>query len=236
LPRTPQRDPQNLCLQGKLMALTLRLAWCPLKDEYGTTSVRVTSISRECDFWTKHRMQIRFGQQTRGKEWWTINNPKQKLVRYMLKALQQKPESGAILAHLKLPGWQSAPRMFQRKSRERQDQQYDASDQETKHGSNKEVATSEPAKTQDESEATDARSCPAWWSSSTHERSQEDRYMTSGCGDVWSKQVTGWKSMKRQYILLGGDKAGANTVDPNSNASKLKPVLGTVGEFSTIDQ
>ena len=25
-PRTPQRDPQNLCLQGKLMALTLRLA------------------------------------------------------------------------------------------------------------------------------------------------------------------------------------------------------------------
>ena len=24
--RTPQRDPQNLCLQGKLMALTLRLA------------------------------------------------------------------------------------------------------------------------------------------------------------------------------------------------------------------
>ena len=26
LPRTPQRDPQNLCLQGKLMALTLHLA------------------------------------------------------------------------------------------------------------------------------------------------------------------------------------------------------------------
>ena len=85
--------------------------WCPLQDEYGTTSVRITSISRACDFWTKHRMQIKFGQQTRGQEWWTINNPKQKLVRYMLKALQQKPESGAILAHLKLPGWQSCGRV-----------------------------------------------------------------------------------------------------------------------------
>ena len=26
VPRTPQRDPQNLCLQGKWMPLTLRLA------------------------------------------------------------------------------------------------------------------------------------------------------------------------------------------------------------------
>ena len=28
--------------------------------------------------------------------------------------------------------------------------------------------------------------------------------------------------MKHQYILLGGDKPGANAVDPNSNVSKLK--------------
>ena len=27
VPRTPQRDPQNLCLQGKWMPLTLRLAF-----------------------------------------------------------------------------------------------------------------------------------------------------------------------------------------------------------------
>ena len=167
-------------------------------------------------------MQIKFGQQTRGQEWWTINNPKQKLVRYMLKALQQKPESGAILSHLKLPGLQSAPRMFQRMSRQQQDQQCDANAQETQCESNKEVAPSEPVKTQDETKDTDVKSCPAWWSSSTHERSQTDRYMTSDCGDVWSKKVTGWKSMKRQYSLLGGDKPGANAVDPNSNVSKLK--------------
>ena len=103
-------------------------------------------------------MQIKFGQQTRGQEWWTINNPKQKLVRYMLKALQQKPESGAILAHLKLPGWQSAPRMFQRMSRQQQDQQCDANAQETQCESNKEVAPSEPVKTQDETKDTDVKS------------------------------------------------------------------------------
>ena len=43
VPRTPQRDPQNLCLQGKWMPLTLRLA-AESKTVLGKAQVLADSV------------------------------------------------------------------------------------------------------------------------------------------------------------------------------------------------
>ena len=78
----------------------------------GITSARITSITRACDYYNRARVAVRFGSQARGREGWTINNPKAKIVRCMLQLLQQRAGSGPLLASLKMPVWEPYPRIF----------------------------------------------------------------------------------------------------------------------------
>ncbi len=78
----------------------------------GITSARITSITRACDYYNRARVAVRFGSQARGREGWTINNPKAKIVRRMLQLLQQRAGSGPLLASLKMPVWEPYPRIF----------------------------------------------------------------------------------------------------------------------------
>ncbi len=86
--------------------------WCPFWGKMGITSARITSITRASDYYNRARVAVRFGSQAWGREGWTINNPKAKIVRCMLQLLQQRAGSGPLLASLKMPVWEPYPRMF----------------------------------------------------------------------------------------------------------------------------
>ena len=79
----------------------------------GTTSAKVTSITRVGGYYAKSRVTVNFGSQIRGREGWVITNPKEKMVRRMLQLLQQRAGSGPnMLALLRMPVWEPHSRMF----------------------------------------------------------------------------------------------------------------------------
>ena len=86
--------------------------WCPFWGKMGTTTARVTSITRANDYYSKSRIPVTFGSQIRGHKGWDITNPKEKMVRRMLQLLQQRAGSGPVLVLLKMPAWEPQPRMF----------------------------------------------------------------------------------------------------------------------------
>jgi hypothetical protein len=86
--------------------------WCPFWGAMGTTSAKVTSITRAGDYYSKSRVTVNFGSQIRGCEGWVITNPKAKMVRRMLQLLQQRAGSGPMLALLRMPVWEPYPRTF----------------------------------------------------------------------------------------------------------------------------
>ena len=86
--------------------------WCPFWGKMGTTTARVTSITRANDYYSKSRIPVTFGSQISGHRGWDITNPKEKMVRRMLQLLQQRAGSGPVLALLKMPAWEPQPRMF----------------------------------------------------------------------------------------------------------------------------
>jgi hypothetical protein len=77
--------------------------WCPFWGIHGQTSAKITSITRSCDHYAKQRVAIFCGSQVRGLEEWTVTNPKQILIRHMLQLLQQRTNSGSVLAMLRMP-------------------------------------------------------------------------------------------------------------------------------------
>ena len=72
--------------------------WCPFWGKMGTTTARVTSITRANDYYSKSRIPVTFGSQISGHKGWDITNPKEKMVRRMLQLLQQRAGSGPVLA------------------------------------------------------------------------------------------------------------------------------------------
>jgi hypothetical protein len=86
--------------------------WCSFLGTMGTTSAKVTSITRAGDYYAKSRVTVNFGSQIRGREGWVITNPKEKMVRRMLQLLQQRAGPGPMLVLLRMPVWEPYPRMF----------------------------------------------------------------------------------------------------------------------------
>jgi len=68
--------------------------WCPFWGRMGATSVRITSITRANDYYSKLRVAVTFGTRAKGQEGWTVTNPKEKMVKRMLQLLQQRAGSG----------------------------------------------------------------------------------------------------------------------------------------------
>jgi hypothetical protein len=85
---------------------------CPFWGTMGATSAQVTSITRASDYYSKSRVTVIFGSQIIVCKGWTITNPKEKMVRRMLQLLQQRSGSRPMLALLRMPVWESEPRMF----------------------------------------------------------------------------------------------------------------------------
>ena len=62
--------------------------WCPFWGIMGATSVRITSITRAYDYYSKSRAPVTFGTRGSGREGWTVTNPKEKMIKRMLQLLQ----------------------------------------------------------------------------------------------------------------------------------------------------
>jgi hypothetical protein len=81
------------CLLGFYLGNRIRAGggraykWCPFWGTMGTTSAKVTSITRTGGYYTKARVTENFGSQIRGREGWVITNPKEKMVQRMLQLL-----------------------------------------------------------------------------------------------------------------------------------------------------
>ena len=91
--------------------------WCPFWGTMGATSVRITSITRAYDHYSKSRTAVTFGTRASGREGWTVTNPKEKMVKRMLQLLQQRAGSGPMLVLLKMPVWEPESRMCKEDSK-----------------------------------------------------------------------------------------------------------------------
>ncbi len=183
--------------------------WCPFWGEMGTTTARVTSITRANDYYSKSRIPVTFGSQISGHKGWDITNPKEKMVSRMLQLLQQRAGSGPVLALLKMQAWEPQPRMF------------------------KQGQTSAQGKSAQEAQVTsmdkqggaarEKRRCamPIWWSKSGSVESRKNRNNKIGRLLRWTmaaRSTLGESTQKylltrkKEYLILEGDRAGANAV------------------------
>jgi hypothetical protein len=183
--------------------------WCPFWGEMGATSAKVTSITRASDHYSKSRVAVTFGSQISGCKGWTVTNPKEKMVRHMLRLLQQRAGSGPMLALLKMPVWEPASRMFQ-------------AGQSHALAADSQQDLAAPAKTQTSAKPEKHISVtPIWWKSSEQKgaRKRQDSELcrlfrwtsiVNGCrGGVSRKLLIAWK---QEYLLLRRDRAGSNAV------------------------
>jgi len=194
--------------------------WCPFWGKLGTTSARITSITRASDYYNRARVAVRFGRQTRGRAGWIINNPKAIIVRRMLQLLQQRAGSGPLLASLKMPVWEPLPRLFrvgQQRAVEAEAQKPPA------------LPTSEQVRTTPEEHAS---TVPVWWNSShlpqtrlhDNEISRLLRWNQNDLGSSGRGVRKLLLTRKQEYILLGGDRAGCNAVlAEHANATPHSP-------------
>ena len=160
--------------------------WCPFWGKMGITSARITSITRASDYYNRARVAVRFNSQARGREGWTINNPKAKIVRRMLQLLQQRAGSGPLLASLKMPVWEPYPRMF------RMGQPNAAAAEAQKPSA---LPTREQMNTVPEERT---RAAPVWWKCSQLMKTQhQDRsYYLFGSKNTYCSGVTERASMQ----------------------------------------
>jgi hypothetical protein len=183
--------------------------WCPFWGKMGVTSAQVTSITRANDYYSKSRVAVTFGSQMRGCKGWTVTNPKEKMVRRMLQLLQQRAGSGPMLALLKMPVWEPAPRMFRVG-------QTSALAVETL----RDLAAPDKRQTRAKPEERISVT-PIWWKSLDHEEVREHQDTELGRLLRWTPIINGRRgrgfrklllARKQEYLLLRGDKAGSNAV------------------------
>jgi len=195
--------------------------WCPFWGEMGTTMARVTSITRSNDYYSKSRIPVTFGSQINGHKGWDIANPKERMVRRMLKLLQQRAGSGPVPALLKMPVWEKQPRMFRKGHL----------------GAQGESAQEAPVISVDKQRGTarEKQRCvmPIWWKKSDPVKIRKNRNNKIGRLLRWTLVTRGTLgestqkyllTRKREYLILEGDRAGTNAVmaDQHDAAWELK--------------
>ena len=183
--------------------------WCPFWGKMGITTARITSITRANDYYSKSRIPVTFGSQISGHKGWDITNPKERMVRRMLQLLQQQAGSGPVIALLRMPVWESHPRMFKK-------------GQSSAKGADAKEAPVTPADRQ-KGAAREKQRCamPIWWRRSDQAETRKSwnnkigrllRWTLFTKGNLGESTRKHLLTRKQEYLILEGDRAGANAV------------------------
>ena len=134
------------------------------------------------------------------------------------------------MAHLKMPGWQPTPSMFRVQNVKQAGQECNSKeerDARARAGSAAAQVKCKPKKKQAKSqqegtEADNGAEKPVWWHQSSQQIPHQE--VIQACkgerfrGKPLQQRL---RLMKRSYLLLNGDRAGANAVEVTRNAPKL---------------
>ena len=171
---------------------------------------------------------MRFGSQRTGG--WNITCPKQQVVRRILHLLHAKAGSGALMAHLKMPGWQPTPSMFRVQNVKQAGQECNSKeerDARARAGSAAAQVKCKHKRTQTKSQqnktaADESAEKPVWWHLSSQQIPHQE-VIQARKGELFRRKPF-WQRlrlMKRSYLLLNGDRAGANAVEVTRSDPKL---------------
>ena len=202
------------------------LKWCPFSRQPGESLCGITSISTAVRFQGAARRSVFFGTQIRGQEVWDMSNQRDPNLRRFMQLLKSG-KGQDLLTRIRSPGW---IRHKEKKKEER------ARKWQGSRGFQVPLGTADQeegagARAGDEGRKINARQKAAlqriprqsdFWSTVTPGMNDMEKGGDKDENEAPHKLTTGsWRELKRNFLMMQGDWAGANAVTGDWVLSQL---------------